>query len=198
MIFTWKLRKLVFRNINKMSLSLPAQIEALLFWKAESISIKKIASILNKTPDEIKAAIESLRESLSGRGLSLIELEDEVNLGTSKEASELIATLNKEELSRDLGKAGLETLSIILYQAPISRADLDYIRGVNSQFIIRNLLIRGLIEKVDNPNDQRSYLYKPTLELLSYLGVSKLEEIPDFNLVKADIENFKQNEQTKD
>lgn len=181
-----------------MSLSLPSQIEALLFWKAESISIKKLSNILNKTPDEIKAAIESLRESLSGRGLSLIELEDEINLGTSKDASELIATLNKEELSRDLGKAGLETLSIILYQSPISRADLDYIRGVNSQFIIRNLLIRGLIEKVDNPNDQRSYLYKPTLELLSYLGVSKLEEIPDFNLVRADIENFKQNEQTKD
>jgi segregation and condensation protein B len=181
-----------------MSLSLPSQIEAILFWKAESISIKKLSNILNKTPDEIKAAIESLRESLSGRGLSLIELEDEVNLGTSKDASELIATLNKEEISRDLGKAGLETLSIILYQSPISRADLDYIRGVNSQFIIRNLLIRGLIEKVDNPNDQRSYLYKPTLELLSYLGVSKLEEIPDFNLVRADIENFKQNEQTKD
>ncbi len=181
-----------------MSLSLPSQIEAILFWKAESISIKKLSNILNKTPDEIKAAIESLRESLSGRGLSLIELEDEINLGTSKDASELIATLNKEEISRDLGKAGLETLSIILYQSPISRADLDYIRGVNSQFIIRNLLIRGLIEKVDNPNDQRSYLYKPTLELLSYLGVSKLEEIPDFNLVRADIENFKQNEQTKD
>jgi segregation and condensation protein B len=75
---------------------------------------------------------------------------------------------------KDLGKAGLETLSIILYQGPISRAEIDYIRGVNSNFILRNLLIRGLIERVENPHDQRSFLYKPTLELISYLGLSKI------------------------
>ena len=82
---------------------------------------------------------------------------------------------------------------IILYQGPISRAELDYIRGVNSQFILRNLLVRGLIEKIDNPKDQRSFLYKPTLQLLSFIGISKIEDIPDFQSVKSDIENFKQN-----
>ena len=181
-----------------MSLPLHSQIEALLFWKAESISIKKISTILNKEVDEIKSAIKTLSESLKGRGITLIELEDEITLGTSKDASELIESLNKEELSKDLGKSGLETLSIILYQSPISRADIDYIRGVNSQFIIRNLLIRGLIEKVDNPQDQRSYLYRPTVELLSYLGISKISDIPEFESVKNDIENFKKNEQIKD
>jgi len=173
------------------SLSLPSQIEALLFWKAESISIRKIAISLEKDVEEIKIAINELSKSLEGRGLTLIELDGEVTLGTSRLASNLIEKLTKEELSRDLGKAGLETLSIILYQAPVSRADVDYIRGVNSQFIIRNLLVRGLIEKVDNPKDQRSFLYKPTLELLSYLGVSKVEDIPEFEKVKLDIENFK-------
>jgi len=174
-----------------MSLSLESQIEALLFWKAETLSIKKIANILNKDVEEIKSAVKNLRESLRGRGITLIEWEDDVTLGTAKKVSELIESLNKEELSKDLGKAGLETLSIILYQGPISRVDIDYIRGVNSQFIVRNLLIRGLIEKVDNPLDQRSFLYKPSLQLLSYLGISKIEDMPDFESVRRDIELFK-------
>ena len=142
-----------------------------------------------------------MRESLNGRGLTLIEWEDDVTLGTAKEVSGLIEKLNKEELSKELGKAGLETMSIVLYQGPISRADIDYIRGVNSQFILRNLLIRGLIERVDNPQDQRSFLYKPTLELMSYLGISKIQDIPEFEAVKRDIETFKtqtHDEQTKD
>jgi segregation and condensation protein B len=113
-------------------------------------------------------------------------------LGTAQELSPLIEQLTKEELSRDLGKAGLETLSIILYQGPISRADIDYIRGVNSQFIVRNLLIRGLIERVDNPKDARSFLYKTTLQLLSHLGVSKIEDLPEYQQVRKDIEGFKQ------
>ena len=104
-------------------------------------------------------------------------------------------SLNKEELSKDLGKAGLETLSIIIYQGPISRAEIDYIRGVNSQFILRNLLIKGLIDRVDNPTDQRSFLYKPSLELFSFLGISKIEDIPDFESVKADILAFKNNDE---
>jgi segregation and condensation protein B len=115
-------------------------------------------------------------------------------LGTSKDISSLIETLSKEELVKDLGKAGLETLSIILYQGPISRAEIDYIRGVNSNFILRNLLIRGLVERVENPNDQRSFLYKPTLELISYLGLSKITDLPDYETVRKDIEQYKQNE----
>jgi segregation and condensation protein B len=172
-------------------MKLISQLEAILFWKAEPISIKKLAIILNVGETEIKAGIEELKKSLEGRGLTLIEVEDEVTLGTSKEASGLIESLTKEELTKDLGKAGLETLSIILYQGPLSRADIDYIRGVNSQFILRNLLVRGLIERVDNPKDQRSFLYKPTLELISYLGISKISDLPDFEAVKKDIEIFK-------
>jgi segregation and condensation protein B len=172
-------------------MELESQIEALLFWKAEPVSIKKLATLLNKNEDEIKSAIIILAESFKERGITLIQLEDEVTLGTAKEASDLISTLTKEELTKDLGKAGLETLSIILYQAPLARAEIDYIRGVNSQFILRNLLVRGLIERIDNPKDQRSFLYKPSLELISYLGISKIEDLPEFELVKKDIENFK-------
>ena len=175
-----------------MKLSLESQIEALLFWKAEPISFKKLAALLQKNVEEIKVAVSNLQEQLSGRGVTLVQWEDEVTLGTAKEVSELIESLTKEELTKDLGKAGLETLSIILYQGPLSRADIDYIRGVNSQFILRNLLVRGLIERVDNPQDQRSFLYKPSLELISYLGVPKITDIPDYEAVRRDIEQFKQ------
>lgn len=172
-------------------MNLDAHIEAVLFWKAEPVSVKKIASILEKSEEEIRVGITSLRTSLTGRGLTLIELEDEVSLGTSKELSGLIEKLTKEELMKDLGKAGLETLSIILYQGPISRAEIDYIRGVNSQFILRNMLIRGLVEKVENPSDRRSFLYKPTMELLAHLGLSSISTLPDYEIVRKNIEMFK-------
>ena len=174
-----------------MTLSLGAKIEAILFYKAEPLSVKRLCQILKKNEDEIKSALKELSHDLEERGLTLIEWEDEYTLGTSKEVSGIIETLTKEELVRDLGKAGLETLSIILYEGPLSRSEIDYIRGVNSQFILRNLLIRGLIEKIDNPKDQRSFLYKPSLELISYLGLSKIVDLPDYENVRKDIENFK-------
>jgi len=167
------------------------KIEAILFWKAEPVPIKKLASLLNSEADIVKTALAELENSLKGRGLTLVRNEDEVMLGTAKELSPLIEQLTKDELSRDLGKAGLETLSIVLYQGPISRADIDYIRGVNSQFILRALLIRGLIERVDNPKDARSFLYKPTLDLLANMGISKIDELPELEQVRKDIETFK-------
>ncbi len=181
--------------------NLPQQLEAILFWKAEPVTFKKLAQLLSiektdttegvkVTEEQIKTGLIELEKTLQGRGLSLVQTDAEVMLGTAKELSPLIEKLTKEELTRDLGKAGLETLSIILYQGPISRADIDYIRGVNSQFIIRNLLIRGLVERIDNPKDARSFLYKTTLDLLAHLGISKIEELPEYDKVRADIESF--------
>jgi len=174
-------------------LSLSAKIEAILFWKAEPVSSKKLAQLLAVNESDIKSAITELEKNLreQGRGLTIIQTSEEAMLGTAKDLSPLIEQLTKEELARDLGKAGLETLSIILYQGPISRADIDYIRGVNSQFILRNLLIRGLVERIDNPKDARSFLYKTTLDLLAHLGLSKIEDLPEYEKVRADIEAFK-------
>ena len=171
--------------------NLEKQLEAVLFWKGEPISIKKLSQIFSKTEEEISATLIKLEENLINRGISLIRKEDEVALGTSKDTSELIEKLTKEELVRDLGRAGFETLSIIIYQGPISRAEIDYIRGVQSTFILRNLMIRGLVEKIANPTDQRSFLYKPTFDLLSYMGLTKIEEMPEFAEAKAEIESYK-------
>ncbi|MFA6430113.1 MAG: SMC-Scp complex subunit ScpB [Candidatus Paceibacterota bacterium] len=178
--------------------NLEKQIEAVLFWKGEPVTIKKLTQIFSKTEEEISVALNSLETKISDRGIIIVRKEDEVTLGTSKDASEIIERLTKEELVKDLGKAGLETLSIIIYQGPISRAEVDYIRGVQSTFILRNLMIRGLIEKVTNPKDQRSFLYKPSFELLSYMGISKIEDMPEFAEAKKAIEDFKNAELPKE
>lgn len=172
-------------------MKLESQIEAILFYKAEPVAIKKLSNILNKDQAEIKLALKDLEKSLDGRGLSLIEVNEEVSLATNKECSAIIESLTKEELDRDLGKAGLETLSIILYKGPLSRAEIDYIRGVNSQSILRNLLVRGLIERTENQSDQRGFLYQVSMDFVSHLGLSKVSDIPEYESVRKDIENFK-------
>lgn len=171
-------------------MTLDAKIEAVLFWKAEPMALSRLAKIFTVTVEEVKKALPVLETKLQGRGVTLVIKDDEVALRTTSDASGLIEGLAKEELTRDLGKAGLETLSIVLYQGPISRREIDYVRGVNSNFILRNLLVRGLVEKIDNPKDQRSFLYRPTFDLLSFLGISKIDDLPEYPSVCKEIETF--------
>lgn len=171
-------------------MSLDAKIEAILFYKNEPMSIDELAKLLDESAERVHFALSDLEKKLDGRGLTLIRNGEAVMLGTAKEGSELVEKIRKEELSRDLGKAGLETLAIVLYRGPISRADIDYIRGVNSSFILRNLMVRGLVERVAKENDSRVFLYKPTFELLSLLGLSKLEELPEFETIKEQVDKF--------
>lgn len=171
-------------------MTLDQKIEAILFFKAEPVSLKKVGQMLAVEEDDIKQGLTILEEKLSGRGIKILYKDDKVMLGTIPEMGELIETIIKEELSKDLGKAGLETLSIVLYRGPIVRSKIDYIRGVSSTFILRNLLVRGLVERVSNPEDQRSFLYKPTFELLSYLGISRVEDLPEYENVKKETEEF--------
>ncbi len=183
-------------------LRLERAVEALLFWKGEPMTTKALAKACSASEEEVKASLGNLKESLAGRGIVLMKAGDgdsaEYCLGTSPEASELIETITKEELSKDLGKASLETLSIILYKGPVKRSDIDYIRGVNSTFILRNLLIRGLIEKMPAPHDNRASIYGASAELLSYLGVASIEELPNFEIVKEEIEKFRAGQEEAD
>lgn len=172
-------------------MDLDKKLEAILFWKGEPMKLRKLAEMFSVTEEDVKLGIETLKQNLQNRGVSVIEKEDEIMLATSPEFSEIIENLTKEELSKDLGKASLETLSIVLYQGPIKRSEIDYIRGVNSQFILRNLLVRGLIEKISDPKDARTFVYKPSFELLAHLGVKNIEELPEYEAVRKDIESFK-------
>src|SRR5665213_1872561 len=106
-----------------MEQNLEKQIEAVLFWKGEPVSIKKLSQIFEKTEEEVSAALATLETNLSERGIVLVRKESEVALGTARDVSEIIEKLTKEELVKDLGKDGLETLSIIIYQGPLSRAE---------------------------------------------------------------------------
>ncbi len=171
-------------------MTLESKIEAILFWKGEPVKISRLADILKCQKTNIEEALKELENNLSNRGVALIRKEDEVMLGTSAEIGKLIEDLTKEELSKDLGKAGLETLSVVLYKGPISRREIDFIRGVNSTFILRHLMIRGLVERVTNPADERSFLYKPTFELFSYLGMKKAEEAPAYAEVILKLNQF--------
>jgi len=174
-------------------MELEKKIEAILFWKGEPISRKKLSEVLHANQTEINEAIEKLKESLINRGIVLQEKENEITLGTSPELSDLFENMQKEELNKELSKASLETLSIVLYKNGVSRAEIDYIRGVNSSFILRALSIRGLVEKSIDPNDNRRYIYKPTFDLLGYMGVSSVEELPDYKDVNVSIETAAQN-----
>ena len=176
-------------------LSLDAHIEAILFWKGEPVSLKRLADIVKKEPKEVEDALLVLEGRLKDRGLALVYKDKEVMLGTSPAASATIEELAKDELVRDLGKAGLETLSIIIYQGPIARGEIDYIRGVYSNFILRNLLVRGLVERIPSQKDARSFLYRPTFGLLQHLGIRRVEDAPEYGKVRTEIESFKERQE---
>ena len=172
-----------------------SKIEGLLFYKGEEITINKLSQLLKVTETEVKESIEKLKQSLSSRGLVIVEKDDSVLLGISRELSPLIESIRKEEITHDLSKASLETLSIVLYRNGVARSEIDYIRGVNSSFILRNLLVRGLIEKIVDPKDSRRVLYRPTFETLSYMGVGSISELPNYENIKNELEKtINQNE----
>lgn len=151
------------------------------------MSIKELASLTASSVDPVREALRELAADLEGRGLSLVEEGDRVALATAPETKAVIETMRREELEGPVGKAGLETLAVIVYRGPVSRADIEYVRGVNVTSSLRTLLIRGLIERVDNPKDKRSFLYRATTDLPAYLGVARLTDLPDFARITDDI-----------
>ncbi len=164
-------------------MTLESKIEALLFWKGEPLAIARIAHLLKVPPPDVAAALPRLAAELSGRGVTMIQKEDEVSLGTAPELSSIFEQIVKDELAGDLSKASIETLTIVLYRGPVSKQNIDYIRGINSGFILRSLLVRGLVERVENPSDRRSFLYKPTFELLEHLGLRRIEDLSEYEAV---------------
>lgn len=171
-------------------MELESKIEGLLFYKGEEIEVKKLAELLKVSENEIEEGLKKLETSLSKRGLVIVRNGNSIVLGISKELSPIIESIRKDEITKDLSKASLETLSIILYKDGVSRSEIDYIRGVNSSFILRNLLIRGLIEKVTDPKDNRRLLYHITFELLSYLGLTSIDQLPNYTNVRQELETI--------
>ena len=164
-----------------MAISHSAALEAVLFAAGEPLSKKRLAALLGATPEELRAAALELRENLSKRGgLALIEGGEEIELRTSAETADVVQKLRESELSRDLGKAGLETLAIILYKNGATRSEIDWVRGVNSATALRSLTLRGLIVRAEDEQDRRRIRYTPTIDALAHLGVSTVRDLPRY------------------
>lgn len=179
-----------------MPVQLSKSLVAILFYRAEPVPLSDLAKLLDVSLEIINTELSALPQALEPLGLALVVSDDKAELRTSAESSVLIEAIRKEELSRDLGKAGLETLAILLYKGPSTRAEVEYVRGVNSSAILRNLLIRGLVERIANPKDQRSFLYKPTIDTLSELGIGAVRDLPDYERIQAELTSFEMEEQT--
>lgn len=168
-------------------MKLGAQIEGVLFFRAAPLKVTHLAELFAVEVTEVEAALGELATSLQGHGIALLRTETEVQLATAPALDERIENMRRDELRRDIGKAGAETLAIVLYRGPISRAEIDRIRGVNSGFILRNLMVRGLIER---NTEGRGHTFTITPALLAHLGISHKTELPDYATVLDQLERF--------
>ncbi|MCR4325655.1 MAG: SMC-Scp complex subunit ScpB [Patescibacteria group bacterium] len=172
---------------------LSRRAEAFLFIEGGAITLSRLGTLLKADKDATRLALRELSERLQGRGLALIVTDTQASLSVSADTSRDVENAYKQELGRDIGDAGLEVLAIVLYRGASTRAQIDYIRGVNTSSTIRNLLGRGLLERAGNPNDAREYLYRPTPELLAYFGVERTEMLPEYAAITEELSAFENN-----
>ena len=181
--------------MDKINKSLIAKVEAVLFVHGEPLKVKRLASLTGASEAQVEKALEDLKNSLSdeNRGLDLMKNKDEVQLVTATELTNIVEKLTKEELDTKLTPAALETLSIIAYLGPCTRALIDFIRGVNSAFMLRSLMVRGLVERKEDKQKTGGYIYQITFDFLKHMGVSSPEELPEYEKYAALSKTLMQN-----
>lgn len=162
-------------------MKLKNSIESLLFISHKPLSLKELAKVTSSNQKEVESAIIELENYYSKRdsGIMMLNVDSKYQLVTSDDSSEVVKKFIKSEVTGELTKPALETLTIIAYRAPISKAELELIRGVNCSVILRNLLMRGLIEAKEEKK-RMIVLYNITFEFLKYLGISQASELLDF------------------
>lgn len=172
--------------------NLEAKLEALLFVYGEPVKIKTLAEKLGVSYENAENAIADLKKNLEAvnRGLALVVLGNETQLVTKADLASLVQKVVKEEFDSELTPASLETLSIIAYLSPCSRAEIDYIRGVNSSFILRNLTIRGLIEKKLDSSRANAFIYNVSFDFLKHIGLDSTANLPDYEKYKELVKSF--------
>ena len=154
-------------------------LESLLFVAGEPAAIERLAATLAVTPEQIETALGLLAETLQNRGIRLQRHHDTVQLVTMPEASDAIEVYLGLDLTTKLSRAALETLAIIAYRQPVTRPQIEAIRGVSSDGVIRTLLHRGLVQEVGRLETAgRPMLFGTTPDFLNYFGISSLEELP--------------------
>ena len=167
-------------------MSLKAQIESLLFISSKPLTVSDLTKFLKTDKKELEKVLLDLQSDYheSESGLQLISNNNKYQLTTSSANSDLVRDFLQQEISSELSQPSLETLTIIAYRGPVSKIDLERIRGVNCSLILRNLLMRGLIEEQKSHSEQK--IYNVTLDFLRYLGVEDLKQLPNYDQLNKD------------
>lgn len=166
-----------------------SSLESLLFISGEPLSFSRLAKTLAVSEKEVADGIQMLSEKYTDDaecGLMIIMKDSKAVLATKSENVKFVEALTKSSLQENLSKAALEVLAIVAYRSPITRAEIEAIRGVNCSFTVRNLLLRDLIERRGNPENARGYIYFPTFRLLQSLGIKDTESLPDYETLAKD------------
>lgn len=154
-------------------------LESLLFVAGEPAPIERLASALEQSNEDIELALLLLTDNLQTRGIRLQRHHDAVQLVTMPEAADVIEIYLGLDLTTKLSRAALETLAIIAYRQPITRPQIEAIRGVSSDGVIRTLLHRGLVQEIGRLETAgRPMLFGTTPDFLNYFGISSLEDLP--------------------
>jgi len=168
-------------------MDIKSSLESLLFISAKPMSIGKLAEFLDIPKEEVeKTGDELVAEYKTGqKGIQIVKNKAHFQMVSSPENSGLVRKFISDETSGELSRPSLETLTIIAYRGPISKFDLDRIRGVNCSLIIRNLLLRGLVEAETDIKKKETY-YRVTFDFIRYLGINDLKELPDYEKLNSD------------
>lgn len=181
-----------------MDKDIKGKIEAILFASGEPVEISRMGKFFNISKKEIKEKLEELKKDYlaNSSGLTIVEKKEKVQLSSEPSFGETVMKFMKREIGESLSPAALEILAVVAYRGPLTRAQIEYIRGVNCSFMLRGLAMRGLIERKENPNDSRSYLYEISFDFMNSLGVKKLEDLPEYGTLIN--KNEKSKNETKD
>lgn len=178
---------MTFIFFNYSIMSLKSKIESLLFISAKPMSARQLADLMKSDVKEVKAAADELLAEYKkkGGGTEIIKNGSSYQMVSAPENAKLVQEFIKDETAGELTRPSLETLTIIAYRGPISKIDLNRIRGVNCALILRNLLLRGLIElKFDRKKNE--HYYNITFDFIRFLGINNISELPDYERLNKD------------
>lgn len=174
---------------NYEEMNIPALVESVLFVASGPVPVSRLARALEVTTAVVEDALQTLATAYRQRGLRLQWSGSAVQLTTAPAASGAIERFLGLELTTRLSQAALEVLAIIAYMQPVTRPQIDQIRGVNSDGALRTLLSKGLIEEVGRMETPgRPILYGSTPEFLQHFGLNTLAELPALTAVEAEVE----------
>jgi len=174
-------------------------LESLLLASGKAITYKEICKLLECKEDELKKILAQLEEKFNtdDSGIHILINNQKIQFVSNPENIKILKNYFNDELSGELSKPSLETLTIIAYRQPVSKEELEQIRGVNCSMIIRNLLIRGLIEESNDKNALTTN-YSVTMDFLRHMGIDSVKDLPDYEKLNSDENLVKLLESTVD